>query len=633
MLTVKPIITAGDHFRPAALNKKGCNWCHKHFNFRSNPELLNHLAGGMKGFSQCDSLPPHLIIKYQAEFDSYYGWKDNRKRDRNQVTINVEEDTLPVVKRQSILFADDEIKATHQRYAKAMYMSEASLSFGENEWVRDLFRHGVRKNYVPPTHKTLAGPMLSDEHADVARKVLKAMRYSDHDCQVWLTFDVWEGPEGTHIFTCTKSTVLAGPFVHYSIAISKLQSKDGAFLGDLMIKAIEYEHTLAVITNNILGGSTDNEAAMTTGWDIVMAKYPHLFFMPCDGHGSNLLYGDIMKLPFAAPLADSSAFLATFARNNKGVDGFLQEWSEEEVGFSHRTITVGGVRQCERHFNMGRNITFERGWRASLLSPVWEKLKRSESKDRAEAIINNPSFWRDIKALHMISRPTKVMCKLHDNSAYSTSKAYNAMMIVEEQLIGTADNRLTARDHEVPVAFFNGVKSILKDRWEFMQSDPHYASYAVDPEFWDHNIFGLAKVMGGLRRMARHWLVTPAKVTAAMAQFIDYKNKTGVFSGATVTAAARHMHPRAFWQLYGADVKALQQLALAALACNGSSMDCERVFSAYKQVWNKTTVSTTPATAHKLVFVKVNNRALLSLKSRSKLPIRQEWMNVHLDVN
>ena len=161
------------------------------------------------------------------------------------------------------------------------------------------------------------------------------------------------------------------------------------------------------------------------------------------------------------------------------------------------------------------------------MSPVWANLRDSECKEKAATILADKKFFPSLAALYAFVKPVKVMCKLHDNSAYTTSKAYDAMMTVELHILGPVDNRSTAKSHGVPVAFFTAAKKILKERWEWIQSDPHYSSYAVDPEFWTHNIFGLPKVMAALRRMAKLWLDTEAEFHECMASLESTRTRLG----------------------------------------------------------------------------------------------------------
>ena len=165
-----------------------------------------------------------------------------------------------------------------------------------------------------------------------------------------------------------------------------------------------------------------------------------------------------------------------------------------------------------------------------------------------------------------------------------------------------------------------------------MQSDPHYSSYAVDSEFWPHNIFGLPKVMAALRRMAKLWLDTEAEFHECMASFGEYKNKTGQFSDPTVKQAAKTMTSIAFWQQYGGSHPSLQRVAINSLSCNGSTMDVERLFSIWKQTWNKQTAQTSFDTASKLVAVKFNLAAIQNAKAcLNRRTVAQGWMKAHLE--
>ena len=92
------------------------------------------------------------------------------------------------------------------------------------------------------------------------------------------------------------------------------------------------------------------------------------------------------------------------------------------------------------------------------------------------------------------------------------------------------------------------------------------------------------------------------------------------------------MSPIAFWQQYGGSHPSLQRAAIKSLSYNESTMDVKRLFSIWKQSWNKQTAHTSFDTASKLVAVKFNLTAIQNAKAcLNWRTVAQGWMKAQLE--
>ena len=643
MLTTKPLITVSEHFTTSNKNPRHvtCTLCKHDYCYRSHPEMLRHVVGGYSGFALCGGkIAPAVYKKYEQQAESYDLWQKARELQKARQVRAATDGPLPSNKKskQSRLFnVGESVSLAHRKLANTLYMSPGvSGRFAESEEFKDFLQH-VPRNYTPPSRQTLYGSMLDDQVKAVDSQVNIVLNEDDPDVWWWLNVDVGELPDGTHVLAITISTPFAGPFLLDIIAIPKTASKNAQYLATTITAALNKNLTPKQILEKLLGFDTDNESAMTTSWDVITAlpQFKHLIAMPCDGHSYNLAYGDLCSHQWAADILEKSGFLSKWARDNKPADGEIQKWAKRELGYPYRTICSGGVRQCIEHYSLGRNVMLERGFKTLLQTTSFANLRNSDNKSKAERIINSAPFWRNAGALHVFIRPTKVACKLQDLSAYTTSKTMDAMMQVEEKMLGPPENRLTAADHKINSGYFTHAKGVLKTRWEFIQSDPHHLAFAVDPEFIDVNIFGGFCNMNAVRRMAKLFLADWDAGAGALSRFAasltDFRNRTGNFGDPQMLEDAKRLHPIAYWQVWGVNDPELQSVAIRGLSIKGDNMDVERLFSILKQVHNKGNVAMNISTAVKLTRVKFNSEALKRLKSGEKRQVPQNWMRDHLE--
>ena len=137
--------------------------------------------------------------------------------------------------------------------------------------------------------------------------------------------------------------------------------------------------------------------------------------------------------------------------------------------------------------------------------------------------------------------------------------------------------------------------------------------------------------MAGFRNMSRFWLDNLDQHNRCLASFLEYKSKIGIFSDPNLLTASKVLSPIAFWQQYGGAHPELQRVAISSLSCNGSSMDVERLFSIWKQTWNKSTSGTGFDTARKLVAIKFNMTAIQTAKAnRGRRTLVHGWMQAHM---
>ena len=107
----------------------------------------------------------------------------------------------------------------------------------------------------------------------------------------------------------------------------------------------------------------------------------------------------------------------------------------------------------------------------------------------------------------------------------------------------------------------------------------------------------------------------------AKTQFIIYKNRAqGVFSSDKVLQHAESMPAHMWWEMYGAEVKELQFVAMKVLSKRSSACSVERLWSLFGVVWCKQRARLGPARAVDLV------------KAGSNLRLKRKLLNLDYEV-
>lgn len=168
------------------------------------------------------------------------------------------------------------------------------------------------------------------------------------------------------------------------------------------------------------------------------------------------------------------------------------------------------------------------------------------------------------------------------------------------------------------------LEALLLKRWEFLHQPIYAAAYALNPQFWHHDLEEVEEVMSGLREVLTQ-LLGPDISNVALQEWQDFRAQRGAFAGAAAAAGARSMLPHKFWGLYGTGCKVLRPVAVRLLAQSPSASPCERNWSAYDFVHSKKRNRLGVQKAQQLVYVFQNMRTVVKYASAEKADEYYLW--------
>ena len=149
---------------------------------------------------------------------------------------------------------------------------------------------------------------------------------------------------------------------------------------------------------------------------------------------------------------------------------------------------------------------------------------------------------------------------------------------------------------------------IIEYRWGHLHNEYHAAGYALNPEYHEVDHHKMTKIMKELRIVfRRHYHDNDELYTQCISEFQAYKSKrVSAFTEAGVFEMAKTTPSWEWWATWGAELPALQAVAMKVLSKRSAASSCEHLWSKFKNVWTTARASLGAAKAIKLVMIGTN---------------------------
>ena len=211
-----------------------------------------------------------------------------------------------------------QIASAHRAAAMSVYMTNLPFNHFENPYV--IAHHqALNPGYKPPHSGLVAGKLLDEIYGIVKSKVIKELNASNY----------------LNFFTDETANIRKERVINLCCHVPPSATSNG---GGFQLKAdadVAEKMSAVVQAQWVIKGcreatndqlwrinciATDTCATMKAMWTEI-AKFPemkHVFFVPCDSHGLQLLMGDILKFPFFSEVIEKAQLIVTsFRGSNK----------------------------------------------------------------------------------------------------------------------------------------------------------------------------------------------------------------------------------------------------------------------------------------------------------------------------
>lgn len=235
-----------------------------------------------------------------------------------------------------------QVAHAHRAAAMSVFMTNLPFNHFENPYV--IAHHqALHPGYKPPHHKLVGGKLLDDAYETVKLKVNQQL-----DACSYLNFFTDETAnikkERVINLCChvpSSATSRGGGF-HLKAMAGIAETMTAAVQAEWMIKGCREATNNQLWRVNCIG--TDTCSTMKAMWSEIR-KFPemrHVFFVPCDSHGLQLLLGDILKLPFFADIMQKAqSIVIAFRGSNKELAilwNFQMKVSRNEISMRHQNV-------------------------------------------------------------------------------------------------------------------------------------------------------------------------------------------------------------------------------------------------------------------------------------------------------
>lgn len=241
----------------------------------------------------------------------------------------------------------------------------------------------------------------------------------------------------------------------------------------------------------------------------------------------------------------------------------------------------------------------------------------AEPTDQVKAVLlDELGFWKPLSQSLEIMSPIVALLRLMDSNAPCMGKIVPRMKAIQRML----------EKNESNISWNEKAIEVHMARTNYLLSPMHYAGYALDPEFLEHDMneetqLGLITVTERLcmrdcmREMqsteasrAKAKLITvdspevQRRVSDTMQQLSAYQARDGIFSKEFVLNSAKTMAPSVWWSTFGMHASLMRSLACCVLAQPVCASACERNWSVYGQIKSANRTRLGHPVADKLVF-------------------------------
>lgn len=265
--------------------------------------------------NHCGHQSAKLTSRAQAHLDQCEAFqKLQKEREEKEEKRTIQ---LPI---SSLLrpLSQGQLNQIHRANAMAVYMTNIPFNHYENPYVVASYK-SLHPSYKPPSRKLLAGKLLDDAYETVKTRVMEQLNVCNQ-----LNFFTDETAnirkERVINFCChvPSLTLSRGGGFHLKSVAGLAEKMTAAVQAEWMIKECEEATNHQLERVNCI--ATDTCATMKLMWSHVEqhSKMKHVFFVPCNSHGLQLLLGDILKFPyFSEVIRQAQLIVTTFRASNK----------------------------------------------------------------------------------------------------------------------------------------------------------------------------------------------------------------------------------------------------------------------------------------------------------------------------
>ena len=450
---------------------------------------------------------------------------------------------------------DERRSGSYQPSIEATTKSKADREYVNKQWAMWFYECGVPFNainarqfqiaceataqygsgYVPPSMHELREPLLKECVKDVAS--MKA-----HHEQAWKTYgctlmsDGWTDKRGRHLINFLVNSPEGTYFMESVDASGEVHN--ASMLADLLERRINI-----IGRDNVVQVVTDNGANYKAAGELLMLRFPTLFWSPCAAHCLDLMLEDIGKLKeFKKPIAQAKRVTTFIYRHGKLLHAMREKTGGDLVRpaatrFATCFLTL---KSLHKHRDALRSLFVSDTWN-------YNKLAKTEAGKGVCDIILAKTFWTAVEDCLRASAPLLIVLRAVDADERPAMAEVVALMDMAKEKIKAG---FTPQNKQ---ALLKKILAIVEKRWVSQMDHPLYgaALYLNPGKFFAIKKKGDDRYVGELRSCFNDVLLRMEPDEAIRRKIddfaMDYEEQRGpTFSNKMAIANIEFKSPRKY---------------------------------------------------------------------------------------
>jgi len=501
------------------------------------------------------------------------------------------------------VLAKEEHKSIDLAFANVCYVQALPFALYESEAMKNAL-HKLHPAYKPPNRKAVGGPLLTTSYNSLKLQVLATVARLDF---LNVISDESSNINGSRIFnTCLHTPQGALHWTSQDIAAKRLTAENVATtLRQLMHEISNGEYSRL---NSL---STDTcDTMLKTHW--LMLQFPelkHVFFIPCDSHGLQLLVKDIVNLPVFKTILDQAQNIAKAFKKSTLQLARLRDIQKDIYG-KPKSLCLSVITRWGTQFRLIASVlNSKEALRryATSHNAVVEKLLPYGAAN----IIDDQEqrFWPALDRLRELLDPVDEAVRMSESN-----KSHLGTVIQRWETI--------ARHLNANIRYFPELATFMKpDGGTFSQrfarqiTPIHVAAYYLTPK--NRQLSFQLEEHPDYRTKLHNFFVqyssSPENAKLVEKEYVYYVTQRGCFEK-TEPCWEQEQNPNDFWLFASLRSQHLAPLCLRLFNAPCNSVPSERAFSIQNIIHSKVRNRLGPAKVDKLTYIYMNSR-VLGLKS------------------
>jgi hypothetical protein len=618
--------------------------------------MLAHLGyrpplGGACDVSSCRMVPPHIRVLFEncgGNVPLHVGIVNEDSPMRDDVPLepiiadSVVNETEPLLMSQSTQHSDLVIYSTPPRELRQLNIPEgfnvSTKQLLDRAWAtafyeanipfnivrHPAFVHAVRETarhrmpaYTPPSYNAIRTKLLTDKKVDLDKEVKEKLGNSVDKYGVTICCDGWDNVQNRpllNVLQCgTKGDVFLGTIDTTG------NHKDHVYVAAQIQPFVE-----KVGRHNVVQVCTDNAPVMASACRDLIQANPGLYVQGCAAHCLDLLLEDWGKEEWMKKLVKKGRHICVFIKNHHAPQAIFRRLSPNlslrlpvETRFATSFIMIERLLQVR---NALERMVVDEDW-STLMRDLRRRSGTAWTKGFAvRRSIRSDGFWNTCENFLYMVIPVVKALRVFDGRAPAMGLAWKVMHDLQTHIRGFSRPPFRLS----PELAANAMVT-FENRWRLMLNDLHWAGAMLNPLLrgWAplHEHENSRTI---LNRVFRRLTPDQDTYVQILHQYQDFLENRGPFADSidpNVHAAPLHE----WWDAMGGGAKALQTIARRILAQVCSASACERNWSMYSYVHNKSRNRLKHSRAEDLVYIYTNSRLIRHRRG----PRPAQWYEVN----